>query len=570
MTSTRDWLPPLTWAPAYERRHLIGDARAALTVGVVVVPQAIAYAVLAGLPPITGLYAAIVALTVYTLLGTSSFVSPAPAALDALLVAAAAGPLADGDPERYLALAGTLALLSGSLQIGAGVLRLGSGLVSYVSGPVVTGFTTAAALTIVVTQLPGLLGLPPAGNAGTLRAGLDSLVGELDGVQGVTLAVGAGCIAALLALRRWSPHWLPASLVVLVAAAAAAALPALDGRLRLIGEVPQGLPTFALPTLAWADVTALLPAAAALALISYLEGMSSATTFAARARTRVDANQELIALGAANLSCGLFRGFNVAAGFSRGALLYGAGARTPLASLLTAATVAVVLLVFSPLLALLPTVALAAVIVVAVSGLIDVRGALEVARVRRTDLIALLAAFIATVTFGPVTGLALGVAVSLVLFLRQSARPHFPELGLVAGTTRYRNRQRHEDIRTDPAVLLLRLDAPLYFANSQAVTDRIAAKVGERPEVRYVVIDGSAISWIDYSGTQALTGLEQALSENGVELHLAAMRGPPADILLRTRRGRWLAEHDRLHPDVRAAVSALALDPLSPLIAREP
>lgn len=558
------WLPPTTWLPIYDRGGLAGDLRAAATLGVVVVPQSMAYAALAGLPPITGLYAAVVALSVYAVLGTSSFAAPAPAAIDALLVAAAVGPLAGGDPGRYVALAGTLALLSGTLQIGASLLRLGSGLISYVSRPVITGFTMAAALTILVTQLPALLGLQPAGAPASLGAGLRVVIDDLGGIQAVTTAVGLGCILALLLLRHRLPSWLPSPLVVIAAAAAVGALSTADG-LQLVGDVPHGLPTPALPSLAAADLRALLPAAAALALVSYLESISSTSTFALRTRSRVDANQELLALGAANVACGLFRGLNVAAGFSRAAILFGAGARSPLACLLTAAVMAVTLLALTPVLAVVPTVALAAIIVVAVAGLVDIRTAVEIARVRRTDLLALLAAFSATAAFGPVTGLAIGVAVSLVLFLRQSARPHFPELGRVVGTTRYRNRARYTDIRTDPAVLLLRLDAPLYFANHQAVGERILTKVAERPAVRYLVFDASAMSWLDYSGTEMLTRLEQALGENGVQLHLAAMRGPPRDVLLRTRRGRWLAERGRLHPDVPAAVAALDLPADSPL-----
>ncbi len=561
------WLPPTVWLPAYDRGRLVGDLRAAVTLGVVVVPQAVAYAALAGLPPITGLYAAIVALSVYSLLGTSSFAAPAPAAIDALLVAAAVGPLAEGDPRRYVALAGTLALLSGLLQVGAGLLRLGGGLVSYVSGPVVTGFTMAAALTIVVAQLPALLGLPAIGTPSSLGDGLPAVLDDLAEAQAVTTAVGLGCVVALFLLRHRSPKWLPAPLVVLGAAGVIGAFVAADGQLQLIGDVPQGLPAPTLPSLAGTDIRALLPAATALALISYLESISSTTAFAQRTRNRLDANQELLALGAGNVACGFFRGFNVAAGFSRAAIMFGAGARTPLTCLLTAAVIAVTLLALTPALALVPTVALAAIIVVAVARLLDVRAALEVARVRRTDLVGLLAAFGATAAFGPVTGLAIGVAVTLILFLRQSARPHFPELGRVTGTTRYRNLARHDDIRTDPAVLLLRLDAPLYFANHQAVADRILAEVTERPALRYVVFDASAMSWIDYSGTEMLTRLERALGENRVQLHLAAMRGPPRDVLLRTRRGRWLAEHGRLHPDVPAAVGALDLAPDSPLIA---
>lgn len=557
-------LPVLRWARGYDRARFVADLRAAATVGVLLIPQAMAYAALAGMPPITGLYAAMVALAVYTFLGTSNYSSPAPAAIDALLVAAAVGPLADGDSIRYVALAGLLALLSGVLQVAAGALRLGA-LVSFVSVPVIIGFTTAAALTIATIQLGELLGLDGRTSTANLVQTLQALVPRLGDTRPATLAVGIGCVVALLLLPRRLPVWLPAPLVVLTAAALVVALPGLHGELTLIGEVPRGLPTLALPSLDGSDISALLPSAAALALVSYLESISTASAFARRTRSRIDPNQELIALGAGNLACGLFRGFNVASGFSRSAVVFNAGARTPMTGLLAAGVVAIALLTLTPVLALLPKVALAAIIVVALTSLVDVRGAVEVARVRRTDLFALVAAFLATVVLGPVTGLAVGVVVSLILFLRQSARPHFPELGRVEGTARYRNLSRHDRIHTDPTVLLLRLDAPLYFANSQAVADRIGDIVASRPALRYVVFDASAVSWIDYTGTETLAELDRTLGETGVELHVAALRGPPRDVLSRTGRGAWLSEHGRLHPDVASAVDALDLDPASPL-----
>ncbi len=558
-------LPALRWARGYDRHLLTADGRAALVVGVLIVPQAMAYATLAGTPPITGLYAAVVALTVYALLGSSDFSCPAPAAIDALLVAAAVGPLADGDPGRYVALAGLLALLTGALQIAAGALRVGA-LVGFVSVPVISGFTMAAALTIAVSQLRPLLGLSGGGGTATLLDGVTGLLDSVGTIQWVTAAVGIGCVIGLLALRRFTPSWLPAPLVVLVVVTALVSLPGLRGQLAAIGPVPHGLPTPALPALSTADIAALLPSAAALALVSYLESIGSAAAFARRTRARINPNQELVALGACNTACGLFRGFNVAAGFSRSALSFNAGARTPLTGLLAAVLVAVALLTIGPVLALLPVAALAAVIMVSVFALVDLRATLEVARVRRTDLIALVAAFLATAVLGPASGLGVGVGVSLVVFLRQSARPHFPELGRVEGTARYRNLSRYSDVYTDRAVLLLRLDAPLYFANAQEVSDRVSSLAARRPELRHVVVDASAISWLDYTGTETIAELERSLGESGVQLHLAALRGPPRDILARTRHGAWMAEHHRLHPDVAAAVSALGLDPDSDLL----
>nr|MBA3525158.1 STAS domain-containing protein [Geodermatophilaceae bacterium] len=306
--------------------------------------------------------------------------------------------------------------------------------------------------------------------------------------------------------------------------------------------------------------------AAALALVSYLETVSAGSSFARRVGGRIEPNGELVAIGGGNLAAGLFGGFPVASGFARTAVAFQAGARTPMTALLAAAVVAAALLTLSPVLALLPTAALAAVIIVAVATLVDLRGVAEVARVRRSDLVALLATFAVTAAFGPVTGIGVGVAVSLVLLLRQSARPHFPELGRVPGTARYRSLARHDPLAADPAVLLMRLDAPLYFGNAVPVVDRIVDKVARRPGLAHVVLDASGIGWLDYTGAGAVAEVHRALAARGVALHLAAERQEAAGVLARTRQGAWLAANGRLHADVGAAVSALGLDPESPLL----
>ncbi len=560
-------LPPASWARHYDRATFAADARAGATVGVLLIPQAMAYAALAGMPPVTGLYAAMVSLVVYALLGTARQLSVAPVAIDSLLVAAAVGPLAGGDQARYVALAGLLAVLTGGLQIGAGLLRLGT-LASFISVPVINGFTAAAALTIAASQLGTLLGLAGSGTATTLLDTVTGVAPRLAGTDPATVAVGAGAVLTLLVLGRSAGRRLPRVpgplLVVVLAAAAVALVPGLRG-VAVLGAVPSGLPTPALPSLDPDDVRALLGPAAAIALVSYLESLSTGTAFARRARTRISPTGELLAVGAANLASGFFRGFCVAGGFSRGAVNVAAGARTPMSGVLAAGLIAVAVLTVAPLLALLPKVALAAVILVAVAGLVDVRGALAVARVRRSDLLALLATFAATCVLGPAEGLGVGVAVSLGVFLRQSVRPHLPELGRVPGTGRYRNLSRHPDAVTDPAAALFRLDAPLYFANSGAVSDTITDAAASRPGLRAVVLDASTIPWIDYSGTESLAELDRALAETGVTLHLAAVRGPVADVLARGGGAARLVAEGRVHVDVAAAVTALGLPADSPL-----
>lgn len=555
------FFPFLAWARGYDKSQLTGDLRAGATVGVLLIPQAMAYAVLAGLPASAGLYAAVVSLLVYAVLGTSRYSSVAPAAIDSLLIAAAVAPLAQGDPARYVALAGMLSILAGAVQITAGLLRLGA-LSTFISLPVISGFTAAAALTIAASQLKDLLGVAGT-TATTLVETVRGLVPHLSQAKPATMAVGVGAIVVLVLLRRHLPG-VPGPLVVVVIAAAVVALPGLRGNVALLGPVPVGLPSPVWPRVSGADVGALLPSAGALALVSYLESISTATAFARRTRSRVDASGELVAVGAANVAAGLFRGLSVAGGFSRGAVNFAAGARSPLSGALAAVLIVVALFTITPLLALLPKVALAAIIVVAVASLVDVRGALAIARVRRSDIVALAVTFLATLVLGPAIGLGIGVGVSIGLFLRQSVRPHMPELGRVPGTPRFRNIARHDGLGLDPEVVLIRLDAPLYFANSQAVSEVISDLVISRPAVRTVVIDASSTPWLDYSGADTLAELDRAFADAGVTLHLAAVRGPVSDVLRRHPSGLNITR-DRCHDDVASCIAALGLDPASPL-----
>ena len=547
-------LPALSWLRSYRRADATGDLRAGLTVAVLVIPQAMAYAGLAGVPPIAGLYAATISLVVYAVLGTSRFISVGPVAIDSLLTAAAVAPLADGDTGRYVALASLLAVLVGMLQVGAGLLRLG-GLVSFLSVPVLSGFTSAAALTIAASQFKDLLGVEVAGTTSTFVDALRGLAPVVDDIDPHAVALGTAVLLALWALRRWAPG-VPGPLVVIAVSTAFVALADWGEMVALLGDVPSGLPVPTIPAVGLDDVSALLPAAAAVALISYMESISTGSVFARRTRTRVRPDQELVAVGMANVAAGLFRGLPVAGGFSRGAVNFGAGARTPMSGVIAAAVIVVALFTITPLLEQLPKVALAGVIVAAVAGLVDVRGAVAIGRVRQDDLVALLVTATATLVLGPAMGLGVGVATSLALFLRTSARPHMPELGQVPGQPMYRNVSRH-DVLTDPELVVLRVDAPLYFANARGVIDTVGDILGERADVRYVVLDCSAIGDADYTGLELLGELAGDLDAAGVELHLAAARGPVRDLLARTDLGRRLDADGRVHSSVPHAVQAL-------------
>ncbi len=544
--------PALAWLRGYSRDDLTADGKAGLIVGVLVVPQAMAYAALAGVPPTAGLYAAMVSLVVYAAFGTSRYISVGPVALDSLLTAAAVAPLANGDAGRYVLLASALAVMVGLIQVTAGLIGLGA-LVNFISVPVVTGFTSAAALTIALSQLKDLLGVSVTGGATTFVDAVRSLAPAISDTKPLTVLLAVVAIALLVGLRRWAPN-VPAPLVVVVSLTAVVAALGWSDRVTLVGAIAGGLPTPSWPGAEVSDLRALLPSAAVIALVSYLESISTGQAFARRTRTHVEPDAELVAVGLANTSSGLMQGIPVAGGFSRGAVNFQAGARTPMSGVVAAGLVVVTVLIATPLLERLPKVALAAIIVVAVSSLIDVKGAWAIWRIRRSDLLSLAVAFVATLILGPAPGLLTGVGISLLLFLRHSARPHMPELGLKVDDGAYRNRARH-DVVVVPGLVVLRIDAPLSFTGARPIAERIAEVVRGRPDTTRVVIDCSAINTADFTGIEMLSTLRDELDAAGVALHLAALRGPVRDILRRDPAySDWAP---RIHPTVPAAVTTL-------------
>ncbi|MGZ5405539.1 MAG: SulP family inorganic anion transporter, partial [Nocardioides sp.] len=324
-----------------------------------------------------------------------------------------------------------------------------------------------------------------------------------------------------------------------------------------------GIPLPRWPDGTWADATSLVPSAAAIALISYMESISTGSAFARRTRTKIEPDRELVAVGLANSAAGLMQGMPVAGGFSRGAVNFNAGARTPLSGVVAAVLVAISLLFLTPVLALIPTAALAAIILAAVATLVDVRGARAVGQVRRSDLVALLATALATLVLGPTWGLAVGVGVSFALFLRHMNRPHMPELGYSAEQGMFRNVARH-DIATHPEVLVVRVDAPLSFVGARAISDDLVERLRARPGTRFLVIDATAINAADFTGVEMLGQLVEDLDESGVEVHLGGLRGPVRDVLQRTRWFRDLEASGRVRGTVVDSVRALRISSRPP------
>ena len=509
------------WLRGYERDFLPRDLTAGATVGVLLIPQAMAYAALAGMPPITGLYAALVALVVYGLSGTSSHLSFGPVAIVALLTASAVGPLSDGDPVRYALLAGALALMVGAIHLALGLLRAGA-IVDLIAHPVIVGFTGAAGIVIALTQVRDLLGIDIARSERALDA-VVLVAGGITDIHVATASVGVLAVVLLLALRRVLPR-IPEAIVVAMLGVAATVLLGLEERgVDVVGSIPAGLPVLVVPSVPIADLLVLLPLAGVLALVSFAESISIAKSIAGRTRETVDANRELIASGAANAAVGLFGGFPVAGSFGRSFLTYTARGRTAAAGLVAAVLVTLTLTFLTPLLEPLPKAALAAIVLVTVIGLVDVREARRVARVDRRDGLVLAVTFVATLMLGIELGLAIGVGFNLAVHVVGGMQPSLVELGRIPGTIEYRNVARQPGLTVDDG-LILRLDGPLDFLSARTFTTGVRQLVAARPQLRWIVLNCAAMTRLDSTGLQALHELQLQMRAAGIDLRFATMR----------------------------------------------
>ena len=518
------------WLRSYERSFLPLDISAGITVGVLLVPQGMAYASLAGMPPITGLYAALVALVVYSLSGTSSHLSYGPVALVALLTASAVGPLSGGDPVRFAALAGALAVIVGVLHLLLGILRAGA-VVDLIAHPVIVGFTAAAGLIIALTQARDLLGIEVARTERAAEAALEVLRG-LPQTHLLTFAIGVLAIILLMAFRRAFPR-IPAAIFVVVLGVMATVALGLDGRgVNVVGEIPSGLPAPSVPAVTLSDLLILLPLAGVLALVSFAESISIGKSIAGRTRETVDANRDLVASGLANTAVGFFGGFPVAGSFSRSFLAYTARGRTAATGLVAALLVVLTLTLLTPLLEPLPKAVLAAIVIVTVVGLVDIREARRVARVDRRDGLILGITFFATLILGIELGLAVGVGANLVAHVVGGMQPDLVILGRVPGTFEYRNIERQVGLTTEEG-LILRLDGPLDFLSARTFATRVRRLVAARPDLRWIVLNCAAMNRLDSTGLHTLHELQVQMHAAGIDLRFATMRFAQRQVLAR-------------------------------------
>ncbi len=554
----------LAWLRHYRRAWLSGDLTAGLVLSIMVIPQSMAYAMLAGMPVQVGLYASLLPLLGYALFGSSMSMSVGPVAVTALMTATLLAPLAVVGSADYLQLAVWLALLSGALLFVLGLLRLGF-LANFLSHPVISGFISGAAILILVSQLPSLLGRD------NLPHSLVELVHDWHLLNSLVLGMGLAALAWLLYARgAMAGHLralgLPSALatllarlapivVVVVAVWATWYFDLAAHGVPVVGNLPAGLPALVWSTPGLGDLRQLLLPAALISLVTFVESVSIAQSLARRKRQSINPDRELLGLGAANLGSAVTGGFAVAGGFSRSSVNIEAGANTPLSGVIAALIIGLILLTVAPLFAYLPLVMLAVVIMVAVTPLIDVRSLIRAWRYDRAEGLTLLSTLLGVLVLGVEGGIILGVCWSIVAQLWRGSRPHVAVIGRVPDTHYFRNTKRHL-VETVPQLLALRIDENIFFANTKAVEQAIYQALGDYPDTREVLLILSAVNHIDSTGLDMLSELTEGLTERGIHLHLAEVKGPLMDHLEHTD---WITRQvDQLFPSTHIAFNTLA------------
>ncbi len=529
------YFPILQWGRTYSRQALSGDLLAAVIVTIMLIPQSLAYALLAGLPPEAGLYASIAPIILYAIFGTSRALAVGPVAVVSLMTAAAIGKIAEQGTMGYGVAALTLAGLSGAILVAMGLLKLGF-LANFLSHPVISGFITASGILIATSQIKHLLGISAGGD--TLPEMVLSLAVNLSATNWITVLIGVAATAFLFWVRKGLKPLLrrlglgprPADMVTkagpvlaVVATTVAVWALALDARgVRIVGDVPQGLPPFTLPSFSPELIGMLLLPALLISVIGFVESISIAQTLAAKKRQRIDPDQELIGLGAANIGAAFTGGYPVTGGFARSVVNFDAGAETAAAGAFTAFALAIAAITLTPLFYFLPIATLAATIIVAVLSLVDFSILRRSWTYSKADFFAVATTIALTLGMGVETGVSAGVALSIALHLYKSSRPHVAEVGLVPGTQHFRNIHRHK-VLTDPGLLTIRVDESLYFANARFLEDYIADRVASASPVRHVVL--------------MLEAINHRLATMDVTLHLSEVKGPVMD---RLKRGHFL------------------------------
>ncbi|ALI54179.1 SulP family inorganic anion transporter [Celeribacter marinus] len=541
--SLRRYFPILDWGSKYNKDTFTNDGVAALIVTIMLIPQSLAYALLAGLPAQMGLYASILPLVAYAIFGTSRALAVGPVAVVSLMTASVVGNMALQGTAEYAAAAITLAFLSGLILLAMGLFRLGF-FANFLSHPVIAGFITASGILIAASQLKHLLGISAGGH--TLPERIGGIIENIGDVNVITLVIGASATAFLFWVRKGLKPFLRAKglsprmadilakagpvAAVVVTTLISAVFQLQNHGVKIVGDVPRGLPPLTLPAFSGEVWSQLFGAAVLISIIGFVESVSVAQTLAAKKRQRIVPDQELIGLGASNVAAAISGGYPVTGGFARSVVNFDAGAETPAAGAFTAIGIAFAALFLTPLLYFLPVATLAATIIVAVLSLVDFSILKTTWGYSKGDFAAVLATILLTLGFGVETGVSAGVMLSIGLHLYKTSRPHVAEVGLVPGTEHFRNIKRHE-VLTTPELVTIRVDESLYFANARFLEDYILDRIADDCDIKHVVLMCPAVNEIDSSALESLEEINKRLDDGGIKLHLSEVKGPVMDRL---------------------------------------
>jgi sulfate permease, SulP family len=532
----KQFFPILDWLPNYKKAYFPGDISAGLTVGVMLIPQGMAYAMIAGLPPVYGLYAAMIPQVVYAIFGTSRQLAVGPVALDSLLVAAGVSGIAALGSESYILLAVLLSFIMGLVQVAFGIFRLGF-LVNFLSKPVISGFTSAAALIIGLNQLKHIIGVDLDRSTNIFSIIYQAFF-SYEIINWVTLSIGIGGILLVRNIKKVH-HSIPGSLIAVAAGILVVQFGGLESdNVSIVKEIPTGLPSFSIPDLGTENLEALIPIGLTLALIAFMESISIAKAIQAthKGEYELDNNQEMIGLGMGNLVGSFFGCYPTTGGFSRSAVSDQAGAKTNLAAIIAAGLIALTLLFLTPLFYYLPKAILGSIIMVAVFGLIDFKYPVFLWKTKKQDFWMLLVSFVVTLTFGVKEGITAGVSISLIMLIYRTTQPHIAVLGRLKGTNDFRNVGRFEEIDVRDDVLVLRHDAQLYFANVTHFIDAVKKEVELKgAPLKVFVLHCGSISSIDATALQALKELIAELQLKGIQVAFSGLIGPVRDFLFKTK-----------------------------------
>jgi SulP family sulfate permease len=529
----KKFIPALDWMLSYKKSDLSGDLTAGLIVAVMLIPQGMAYAMLAGMPPVVGLYASTIPLIIYALFGTSRQLAVGPVAMVSLLVLAGVSTMAEPGSSEYISLTLLLMLMIGLIQFMMGILRLGF-LVNFLSHAVISGFTSAAAIIIGISQLKDLIGVNLEADHAIMQ--LWEAAANISEINPVTLGVGLGSIALLILFKKYVRKIPGPIVVVAVSILLVSQLNLERFGLSIVGEVPQGLPAFSIPTFSIDAVIALLPIALTISFVGFMESIAMGKAIAAKEKYKIEPNKELVGLGLANVGGSFFSAYPVTGGFSRSAVNYESGARTPLASIITAVLIILTLIFFTGFFYYLPQAVLAAIIMVAVYGLIDLKEARHLFKVRSADGWIWAVTFLATLLIGIEQGILIGLAFSLIVFIARSAYPHVAELGYLPEKNVFRNIQRYPEAEVDPEVLIFRVDASLYFANMTFLEDKLCQRAAEKTDLKWVVLDFSGVNSMDAVAIQTLEEMMETCSRGNVQFLFSGIKGPVMDLL---KKAEW-------------------------------